>query len=570
MLDPEVTTDNAVSPLDTLDELLSFKSPPLCAVQPLRDVARGRPEDPKTLLCHDHIRGCYQQDRFVHGCANPKSYRFYHWQVIDTFVYYSPYMVTIPPPGWISAAHRHGVKVLGTFLVKSHEGPDVLDRIRRDNLLMKVASQLALVANLSHFDGWLIDIESKMDKCQIRFLMKLLLAITTQTHQAVPGSLVIWYDSITNDGTLHWQSELNEKNCDFFKLCDGIFLNSRWTEDMLQESAFFAGTRKSDIYVGIDVYGQATSYVGGFETYRAVDTVRMLGLSAAIFGASWVYETKDKRLFEQNQGRLWSFPDYCCPKWCLKAPPVSSSFCQGFGYKLYKKGKVVSMRSWFDLSKQQLQPRDQSKWLCQGCGSAVIYTDDAYDGGGCLRLRFLPDPKQPDAVPYFRLFNCDFPLGRLAVSYTFKQQKEDVSVENDVALVLRARTGTGKREELRLGIVVVPDERYAVARDVSLACCNDSVDASGHSWMTRRYNIEDLRAAADCAILEEIGISFVSTQANVCLLGELVVERPQSGNWEAAAGKDGNASDDSGPDSAISSDELELEDTRQAGDITSQ
>ncbi|KAH8036743.1 hypothetical protein HPB51_004257 [Rhipicephalus microplus] len=485
MLDPEVTTDNAVSPLDTLDELLSFKSPPLCAVQPLRDVARGRPEDPKTLLCHDHIRGCYQQD----------SYRFYHWQVIDTFVYYSPYMVTIPPPGWISAAHRHGVKVLGTFLVKSHEGPDVLDRIRRDNLLMKVASQLALVANLSHFDGWLIDIESKMDKCQIRFLMKLLLAITTQTHQAVPGSLVIWYDSITNDGTLHWQSELNEKNCDFFKLCDGIFLNSRWTEDMLQESAFFAGTRKSDIYVGIDVYGQATSYVGGFETYRAVDTVRMLGLSAAIFGASWVYETKDKRLFEQNQGRLWSFPDYCCPKWCLKAPPVSSSFCQGFGYKLYKKGKVVSMRSWFDLSKQQLQPRDQSKWLCQGCGSAVIYTDDAYDGGGCLRLRFLPDPKQPDAVPYFR----------------------------------------------RVG-----------------------------GFEYQRYNIEDLRAAADCAILEEIGISFVSTQANVCLLGELVVERPQSGNWEAAAGKDGNASDDSGPDSAISSDELELEDTRQAGDITSQ
>ncbi|KAH7944243.1 hypothetical protein HPB52_017580 [Rhipicephalus sanguineus] len=513
MLVPEVTPDNAVTPLDTLDQLLNFKSPPLCAVQPLRDVARGRPEDPKTLLCHDHIQGCYQQDRFVHGCANPNSYRFYHWQVIDSFAYYSHYMVTIPPPGWISAAHRHGVKVLGTFFVKSREGAAVLDRIRQDDLLSKVASQLALIAALSQFDGWLIDIESKVEKCHVGFLKDLLLAIATQTHHVV------------NDGVLDWQSELNEKNCDFFDLCDGIFLNSRWTEDMLQQSAFFAGARKSDVYVGIDVYARMTSYIGGFETYRVVDTARRLGLSAAIFGASWAYEANDKRRFAQNQGRLWSFPDYCCPKWRLKAPPILTSFCQGFGYSLYKEGQVVSTRPWFDLSKQQLQPRDQGTWLCQGCG----------------------------------LFDCDFPLGRLAVSYTFKQLKEDASMENDITLVLRARTGTGERGELQLGIVVVtPDERYAVARDVSLPSFDDSMDTSGYSWVTRRYNIEDLRTATDCAILEEIGISFVSTQANVCLLGKLVVERPRSasGNQEAAAGNDGNASDDSGPDAAISSDEF--------------
>ncbi|XP_037522731.1 cytosolic endo-beta-N-acetylglucosaminidase isoform X1 [Rhipicephalus sanguineus] len=562
MLVPEVTPDNAVTPLDTLDQLLNFKSPPLCAVQPLRDVARGRPEDPKTLLCHDHIQGCYQQDRFVHGCANPNSYRFYHWQVIDSFAYYSHYMVTIPPPGWISAAHRHGVKVLGTFFVKSREGAAVLDRIRQDDLLSKVASQLALIAALSQFDGWLIDIESKVEKCHVGFLKDLLLAIATQTHQSVPGSLIIWYDSVVNDGVLDWQSELNEKNCDFFDLCDGIFLNSRWTEDMLQQSAFFAGARKSDVYVGIDVYARMTSYIGGFETYRVVDTARRLGLSAAIFGASWAYEANDKRRFAQNQGRLWSFPDYCCPKWRLKAPPISTSFCQGFGYSLYKEGQVVSTRPWFDLSKQQLQPHDQGTWLCQGCGSAIICTDDAYNGGGCLRLRFLPDPQQPDAVPYFRLFDCDFSLGRLAVSYTFKQLKEDASMENDVTLVLRARTGAGERGELQLGIVVVtPDERYAVARDVSLPSFDDSMDTSGYSWVTRRYNIEDLRTATDCAILEEIGISFVSTQANVCLLGKLVVEWPRSasGNQEAAAGNDGNASDDSGPDAAISSDEFDGE-----------
>lgn len=387
----------------------------------------------------------------------------------------------------------------------------------------------------------------------------MLLAITTETHRSVPESLVIWYDSVVHDGTLDWQNELNERNCDFFNLCDGIFLNSHWTEDMLQQSASFAGDRKSDVYVGIDVYARNTSYRAGFNTYEVVETARKLGLSAAIFGAGWTYEAQDKRRFIPNQCRLWSFPDHCCPEWRLRAPPISTTFCQGFGDSLYKEGQVVSRQPWFDLSKQQLQPRDQNTWLYKGCGSAHIYTEDAYSGGGCLRLRFLPDPEQPEAVPYFRLFGCDFPLGRLMVSYTFKQQKPCSTMENDIVLVLKARTAAGEREELLLGVTVTmpKEECYAVVHDMSLSSSNNSPDVSGNSWITRKYNIEDLRTS-DYAILEEIGFSFVSPQANICLLGELVVDRPEkkSSDQAAAASNNGNeASDDSGPDAAMCSDE---------------
>lgn len=62
MLDQEVNPDKTVTPLDTLAQLFSFKRPPLCMVQPLRNIKRGRPEDPKTLLRHDLISG-YQEDR---------------------------------------------------------------------------------------------------------------------------------------------------------------------------------------------------------------------------------------------------------------------------------------------------------------------------------------------------------------------------------------------------------------------------------------------------------------------------------------------------------------------------
>ncbi|KAH8036742.1 hypothetical protein HPB51_004256 [Rhipicephalus microplus] len=54
-----------MGPLKTLDELLNFKEPLiLCSVEPLRDVKRGLPCDPKILFCHDMMGG-YHEDRRV-------------------------------------------------------------------------------------------------------------------------------------------------------------------------------------------------------------------------------------------------------------------------------------------------------------------------------------------------------------------------------------------------------------------------------------------------------------------------------------------------------------------------
>jgi Glycosyl hydrolase family 85 len=39
------------------------------------------------------------------------AYRLSHWRCIDTFVYFSHHLVTVPPAGWVKAAHLHGVKV---------------------------------------------------------------------------------------------------------------------------------------------------------------------------------------------------------------------------------------------------------------------------------------------------------------------------------------------------------------------------------------------------------------------------------------------------------------------------
>ncbi|CAN0909823.1 Cytosolic endo-beta-N-acetylglucosaminidase 2 [Linum grandiflorum] len=58
------------------------------------------------------MQGGYVDDKFVQGGSNPDAYSIWHWYLMDVFVYFSHSLVTLPPPCWTNAAHRHGVKVL--------------------------------------------------------------------------------------------------------------------------------------------------------------------------------------------------------------------------------------------------------------------------------------------------------------------------------------------------------------------------------------------------------------------------------------------------------------------------
>lgn len=62
------------------------------------------------------MKGGYLEDRFVQGANDVTDpYIFTHWTNVDVFVYFSHHFITIPPVGWINAAHVHGVQILGKF-----------------------------------------------------------------------------------------------------------------------------------------------------------------------------------------------------------------------------------------------------------------------------------------------------------------------------------------------------------------------------------------------------------------------------------------------------------------------
>ena len=46
----------------------------------------------------------------------------------------------------------------------------------------------------------------------IESLVKFLEFLTNSMHAAKQESEIVWYDSVTNQGSLEWQNELNSKN----------------------------------------------------------------------------------------------------------------------------------------------------------------------------------------------------------------------------------------------------------------------------------------------------------------------------------------------------------------------
>lgn len=427
---------------------------------------KKRDDVPKTLLCHD-LKGGYLEDRFVNGSTKHNEYRFFHWAGIDTFIYFSHQLVTIPPPVWINSAHLHGTKILGTLITESDNGEKVWDQIlKSDSSVENFVDSLVAICCHFGFDGYLLNVENAVPLEHVSKLELFVKQIHHKLHDKIPHAEVIWYDSVTKEGKLKWQNELNHLNRPFFDNCDGIFLNYTWNEENLKTSLPNAGTRHLDVYVGVDVFGRNCYGGGGFNSCQAVGLVRQYNLSLALFAPSWVHEYLGSSHFVHLEYAFWQ---KLWPYLYVHGPtelPFSTSFCQGYGEKLYCSGKVVSDTPWYNLSKQQYQPSVPS---ClndrfsepilkarQGKGSATCveeevpqifttgcvqhYSLDAFMGGGCLQIN------QPCGQEKFqRILICSFDCdGQIVVSVATKATSEGSPSLNVLLLTEDSRGACSK------------------------------------------------------------------------------------------------------------------------------
>lgn len=121
------------------------------------------------------------------------------------------------------------------------------------------------LCDIFKIEGWLLNIENKVENVDtLKMFVKYL---TKRIHEKISGSVIIWYDSVTRDGVLAWQNELNEYNRCFFDLCDGIFTNYTWKIENLKNSVKFAMHRILDVFVGVDIFGRGCYGGGQFNSH---------------------------------------------------------------------------------------------------------------------------------------------------------------------------------------------------------------------------------------------------------------------------------------------------------------
>ncbi|KAJ1262336.1 hypothetical protein BS78_09G099000 [Paspalum vaginatum] len=395
----------------------------------------------RVLVCHD-MEGGYRDDAAPQGGGNPDAYALWHWHLVDVFVYFSHYLVTLPPPCWTNAAHLHGVKVLGTFIAEWDKGAEVCKEMlaTKDSAQMYADRLTELAATLG-FDGWLINIEVNLDVQFIDNLKEFVTHLTKTMHDSVPGSLVIWYDAITVNGDLHWQNKLNKYNKPFFDVCDGLFANYTWKENYPQDSAAVAGNRKYDVYMGIDVFGRSTFGGGQWNTNVALDLLKKVDISTAIFGPGWVYETKQPPDFQSAQNRWWGLVE---KSWGIlrsypKQLPFYSDFDQGHGYQVSIEGLEVSSYPWNNISCQSFQPM-----LKHPIGQVQLQTytdfkDGPYSGGNCLTVK---GTLQQNIIFSEQLFNGGLAMENGSV-HLFYSIRADANSDVGLSLDLSSRNKQG-------------------------------------------------------------------------------------------------------------------------------
>ncbi|CAO3638153.1 unnamed protein product [Cunninghamella echinulata] len=313
--------------------------------------------DTSILVTHD-MAGGYKEDNWIQGRSKEHIYSLQYWQLIDMFTYFSHSRVTIPPVVWTNACHRNGVLSLGTFLVEGDDGTAELEKLlygfhyddNKRNIIINdnhdandpkclwnpseadkikmscefndpmqlwspfYADKLVAIAKFYGFDGWLFNIESDFfsypipSQYKAQQLVEFLDYFKKKLHSEIPGSKLIWYDSLTRQGKVHWQNQLTDENKSFFEVTDGIFLNYWWKEDYPKKAKKLAeemGKSGNDVYFGVDVWGRKTYGGGNFNSYKGVQAAYKDGLSSAIFAPAWTYENFGSQKFEIMDRKFW-------------------------------------------------------------------------------------------------------------------------------------------------------------------------------------------------------------------------------------------------------------------------
>ncbi|MEU4718510.1 discoidin domain-containing protein [Nonomuraea dietziae] len=367
------------------------------------------------------------------GALDPNYYAFTHWQYVDTLVFWggsaSEGLILAPNSTVIDAAHRNGVKVYGTvFFPPTAYGGQiqwVRDFVKKSGSSYPVADKLVQVAQHYGFDGWFINQETAGGDAalatELRSLMK---------YARGKGPVeFMWYDAMTESGSVTWQDALTTANDAFLsdpaRVSDSMFLDFGWTAGKLQSSRDLArslGRDEHELYAGIDT--EANGYNSSVPWEAVFPSGQPHVTSLGIYRPEWTWKSSTSPAdFRAKDSRYWvganadpsntatssawkGLAHYVAESTPVTAKPFVTGFNTGHG-DFYNVGGVrVRDGGWNNLSLQDVPPTYQ--WIVSSSGSkltpSIDYTD-AYEGGSSLRLT-----GRLDAANTVRLYQTRLPV----------------------------------------------------------------------------------------------------------------------------------------------------------------
>jgi endo-beta-N-acetylglucosaminidase D len=348
-------------------------------------------------------------------------YNFTHWQYIDVLTWFaSP--VGIPCRPWVEAAHRNGVKVIGTVFTDRSGVIALCQKDAAGNYLG--AQKLVDVANYYGFDGWFFNAESPMtaaETTELRNMLKRLQAIRPA------GMEIHWYDALVPSGSVAYQNTLNATNAPLLqdgatRVSDAMFTNYFWsgagTFNSVASQAATLGRSPFDVYTGADLWpGRNPQQL--FSLYNGINWLNTFytnGSPAAprssigVFAPNITYNAglttfnnnpADYAAFYRTEVRLFAGDDldittadatgwqgfgYYQPVRCaITALPFETNFCVGQG-KIFANNGVATAKPWTDMAKQAILPSWQ--WAKTGASTVSVGFDfsRAWYGGTSVQL----------------------------------------------------------------------------------------------------------------------------------------------------------------------------------------
>jgi endo-beta-N-acetylglucosaminidase D len=355
-------------------------------------------------------------------------YNFTHWQYIDVLTWFaSP--VGIPCRPWVEAAHRNGVKVLGTVFTDRAGFVALCQKDAAGSYLG--AQKLLAVASYYGFDGWFFNEESAMTATEVTELRNLL----KQLQATKPAGLEIhWYDSVIGTGQVRYQNTFNATNAPFVqdgtaRVSDAIFTNYVWAGGTTFATSVVTanglGRSPYEVYMGADIwpgrnpqqlfsfypFTNGTLNSGWLDAYYSGGNLAAPLTSLAVFAPNMTYNGGYTTFpnnpaayasFYQNDVRLFGGDDldvttadapgswkgfgYYQPVRCATTSlPFETNFCVGQG-KVVANNGVATAKQWTDMAKQAIMPSWQ--WAKTGASTVSVGFDfsRAWYGGTSLQL----------------------------------------------------------------------------------------------------------------------------------------------------------------------------------------